>query len=438
MSDADRPTGRIVVDGRPIAFQAGDSVADAILRAGEQPARGGTLCLAGDCPNCLASVDGIAYVRTCQVACRPGLAVERHPREGLPALPVIRSTNVAATPPEREIRVERREVEVAVIGGGPSGRAAAAAAEADGRGVLVLDAHDGVEVAAIYPGASIVARQADGMLHVRADEIVVATGAAEIQPVCPGSELAGLLTARAAEHLHAIGIDLGRAVAVGAPPAGVPCERVFGELVRFLGDEAGRVRAVVATDPRSGVDIETACDTVILGLGYVPRDVLARMAGPATGVPVRVVGDAAADHALPPAPTDPAAIVCPCHRVTVEDLDVAWGKGFQELELLKRATLAGIGPCQGGACLPHVRAWIAARDGGVVPEPFTARPATRQITIGEAAADVYIDAFRRTPLHDEHLAAGRPDGPVRGLVATVALRRSPRRVLGRARGRLDR
>jgi sarcosine oxidase subunit alpha len=41
-----------------------------------------------------------------------------------------------------------------------------------------------------------------------------------------------------------------------------------------------------------------------------------------------------------------------------------------------------------------------------VPEPFTARPAARQITLAEAAADVAIDAFRRTPLHDEHLAAG--------------------------------
>jgi sarcosine oxidase subunit alpha len=73
--------------------------------------------------------------------------------------------------------------------------------------------------------------------------------------------------------------------------------------------------------------------------------------------------------------------------------------------VLKRSSRAGLGPCQGGACLPHVRAWIAART-GEVPEPFTARPATRQITIAEAAADTHIDAFRRTPLHDEHLALG--------------------------------
>jgi sarcosine oxidase subunit alpha len=91
---------------------------------------------------------------------------------------------------------------------------------------------------------------------------------------------------------------------------------------------------------------------------------------------------------------------------TVEDLAAAWDKGYTELELLKRASWAGLGPCQGGACLPHVRSWIAARTGGQAPHPFTARPAARQITLAEAAADTTIDAFRRTPLHDEHLALG--------------------------------
>ena len=65
-----------------------------------------------------------------------------------------------------------------------------------------------------------------------------------------------------------------------------------------------------------------------------------------------------------------------------------------------------------------------------IPDPFTARPASRQITLAEASADTYVDAFRRTPLHDEHLAAGRPDGPVRWLVAAVELRRCRRRNTG--------
>jgi sarcosine oxidase subunit alpha len=125
----------------------------------------------------------------------------------------------------------------------------------------------------------------------------------------------------------------------------------------------------------------------------------------AAGARVTAVGAAAEEQPLPDAPTDPAAIVCRCMGVAVGDLDDAWSRGFTELELLKRATLAGIGTCQGGACLPHVRAWIAART-GVVPDPFTARPATRQITLAEASADTTVDVFRRTALHEEHLAHG--------------------------------
>jgi len=390
--------GRIVVDGQPIDFGPGDSVAIAVVRVGEVPARGGTLCLAGDCGNCVAQVDGMAWVRTCQTAARPGLTVVRHPADGLPTLPVTGSPDVTAVPVEREIAVRRVHVDVAIVGGGSSGRAAAAAAERDGKKVLVLDASAGEDVVAVYAGPTLIVRTPDGMLHVEPHETVIATGAAEIHPVCPGSGLAGLLTARAAERLHAAGIDLPDAVAIGTPPEGVPCTRVEGRLVRFEGAD-GRVMAVVTADS-VGVETTTPCSTVLLGLGRAPRDLLARMAG---AVPLRVAGSAAEEHPLPPPTT--TGIVCPCSGATVDDLQVAWDKGFQELELLKRATLACLGTCQGGACLPHVRSWIAART-GEVPAPFTARPAARQITMAEAAADTWVDAFRRTPLHDEHLALG--------------------------------
>ncbi len=390
---------RIVVDGRHLGFEPGDSVALAILRAGAVPGRGGTLCLAGDCGNCLGVVDGIAYGRTCQVPARPGTVVERHPADGNPALPAIDLWNPVAAPVGRDIAVERRSAAVVVIGGGESGRRAAAGHDV----ALVLDAGEGNEVVAVYPGPTVVARTSRGMLHVKAERIIVATGAAEIQPVCPGNGLVGLMTRRAVQEAHAAGVSLGRIAAVGTPPDGVPCDRAQGRLIRFEGDDAGRVRSVVTADESTGVETTTPCDTVSLGLGYAPRDPLARMAAPGTSV--TVVGAAAEDHPLPPTPTEPDVVVCRCMDVTVGDLDEAWSKGFTELELLKRATLAGIGTCQGGACLPHVRAWIAAKT-GEVPDPFTARPASRQITLAEAAADTTVDAFRRTPLHDEHLALG--------------------------------
>jgi glycine cleavage system aminomethyltransferase T len=391
--------GRIVVDGRPVGFAAGDSVAVAILRDGEVPGRGGTLCLAGDCGNCLAQVDGIAYMRTCQVAARPGLPVVRHPAVEMPPLPVVASQDLTAPPIAREVSVRRVEIDVAIIGGGASGTVAHATATATGRSALLLDAASGDEVVAIYAGPTIVARTPGGMLHVHPGEIIVATGAAELQPVCPGNELAGLLTARAADRLHAAGVDLGNAVAIGTPPDGVPCTPIPGRLVRFRGDDAGRVRAVVTADD-AGRETTTPCETAILGLGRTPRDLLARMAGE---VFVSVVGPAADDVALPPPPTE--GVVCRCSGTTVDDLASAWDAGFTELELLKRASLACLGTCQGGACLPQVRSWIAART-GEVPDPFTARPASRQITLAEAGADGYVDAFRRTPLHDEHLALG--------------------------------
>ena len=225
------------------------------------------------------------------------------------------------------------------------------------------------------------------MLHVRADEIVVATGSVEIQPACPGSDLGGIVTAGAAERLEAAGVDLGRVVHVGR------------ELLRFEGD-AGRVSAVV-TVGMDATETTTPCETAVVDLGRAPRDVLARMSR-AEGV--SAVGPAAEDQPLPAPPRD--GVVCPCMGTTVDDLEAAWDQGYTDLELLKRASWAGLGPCQGGACLPHVRSWIAARTSGPPPAPFTARPAARQITLAEAAADVAIDAFRRTPLHDEHLTLG--------------------------------
>ncbi len=381
---------RIVVDGRPTEFHDGDSVAVAIVRAGQVPGHGGCLCLAGDCGNCLAEVDGVAYVRTCQVEARPGTVVRRHPPNANPALPVVDTTALMLVAPRHEVQVNHLHVDAVVIGGGDAGMAAAEALQARGLGPSLLDAHDGDQVVGIYPGPTVVSLVDRGeireMVHHHAGEVVVATGSAEIQPVCRGNDLAGILTAGAAAHLGAAGVDLGRVARVGP------------ELVAFDGAD-GSVTAVI-TRAADGSETSTACDTVVVDLGRSPRDVLARMSKDGS---VTTVGSAADDHPLPPAST--AGVICPCMGTTIDDLHSAFAKGYQDLELLKRASWAGLGPCQGGACLPHLRAFIAAKT-DVVPEPFTARPAARQITLGEAAADTTIDAFRRTPLHDEHFALG--------------------------------
>ncbi len=382
---------KLVVDGQPIEFQACDSLLVALLRAGLQPTGGGCLCLGGDCPHCLATVDGVSYVRTCQVAAQPGLVVERHPASGYPPLPSV--DRLGPETPARNLHCD-----VVVIGAGPAGQAAAAEAAVAGKQVITLEATEGQEAVGVYPGPLVVARTAEGMwhLHVR-EEVIVATGAAELQPVAPGAHLAGLVTARAASRLARAGLDLGHVVAVGTPPEGVAVAVVSGELVRFEGES--RVEAVVVRDA-AGTEQRHACDTVSLGLGLHPRDALRRMGHDG---PVRAVGDAARESDIPPCPQ--AGVVCPCAGVTVDDLASVWERGFHELELVKRATLAGTGTCQGSACLPYIRSFLADRGQALQP-PFTARPVTRQLTLGEIAAGADHQATPRTALDAEHRRLG--------------------------------
>ena len=244
--------GRIAVDGRPLDFEAGDSVAVAILRGARfRPWRMPVPCR--DCGNCLAEVDGVAYVRTCQVAARPGTVVRRHPREGKPRLPVVDLNDVGRSPVGSEVAVRRAQAERVVIG----------SAEGFSAATTVLDAAAGIEVVGIYPGPAIVAREPGGMLHLTADEIVVATGAAELQPVCEGSDLAGIVTAGAAARLEGAGVDLGRVVRVGR------------ELVRFEGTDDGRITAVV-TRAADGSETHRVRHRR-RRLGRSPRDLLTRM-----------------------------------------------------------------------------------------------------------------------------------------------------------------
>ena len=398
---------RLEVEGRPVEVQPGDSVLVAMLRADLHPTGGGCLCLAGDCPNCLVTVDGVAYTRSCQMPVRDGLVVRRDHLGGEEP-PLLRDE---PAPAGNAAPAHHVHCDTVVIGQGDSGRQAAWKARKSGLDVVTLDARNGQQVTGVYPGPLVVASDGSGrVLHVHPQrEIVVATGTAELQPIVPGSGLEGLVTRRAAVELVAAGIDLGRVVAVGEPPAKLPSGSLdahlpLGEggwdLVRFEGN--GRVEAVVVR--RQGhadaPEERFTCDTAVLGLGRTPRNALARMA---SDLPVRVVGGAAAEPELPPCPREGTA--CPCSGVTVADLDGVWKRGFREMELLKRATLAGTGACQGGVCLPYLRSFLLERGGRLQPA-FTARPLNRHLTVRELAAGAHTPVTARSPLHDEHLRLG--------------------------------
>ncbi|MEM7332231.1 MAG: 2Fe-2S iron-sulfur cluster-binding protein [Chloroflexota bacterium] len=382
---------RLVIDGKPISFDEDDNLLVALLKADEHPTGGGCLCMGGDCFHCLATVDGVSYVRTCQVPAKPGMVIDRHPQDGYPQLPLDDTTTV-------EIHAHNKFCDVVVIGTGESGTAEIVKARSAGKSVISLDTKDGQEAVGIYDGPLVIARTAEGMWHINVkDEIVIATGAAEIHPVAPGSHLNGVMTSRAATQLAQAGVSLGKVVAIGSPPENIEVEQLSGDIIRFEGST--KVEAVVLEDD-NGDEKRIACDSVAVGLGFHPRNALYRMGH---GLPVRVVGEAALESDIPKCPA--AGIVCPCSHVSVDDLNYTWDSGFQEMELVKRSTLAGTGTCQGSVCLPYLRSFLLEKGKELQPS-FTARPVTKQLTMGEIAAGAHHHPTMRTALDAEHRALG--------------------------------
>lgn len=382
---------RLIIDGKPIPFEEGDSLLVALLKADEHPTGGGCLCLGGDCPHCLLTVDGVSYVRSCQVAAKPAMVVERHPADGYP--PLLNGSETAVSTP-----AHNKFCDVVVIGMGEAGQAEANKAQSAGKSVITLDTHHGQEAIGIYEGPLVVARTEAGMWHIHVrEEIVVATGTAEIHPVAPGSHLAGIVTIRALAQLAKAGVHLGKVVAVGALPDGVEGTAVSGEIVRFEGQTAVTAVVVTASD---GTEQRHPCDTIAVDLGYHPRNALLRMGN---GLPVRAVGDALLESDIPKCPS--AGVVCPCSQVSIEDLNYTWKSGFREMELVKRSTLAGTGTCQGSVCLPYLRSFLLEKGKALQPS-FTARPVTKQLTMGEIAAGAHHHPTPRTALDAEHRRLG--------------------------------
>ncbi len=378
---------RLVVNGNPVEFVDGDDVLTAVIRNDTIPR--GTLCGAGDCPNCLATIDGVAYTRMCRTVARPGMTVEPHTASEYPSLP--------DSPLNRHTPSRLLEADAVVVGGGETGAAAADRLRSEGKDVIRFEEMAGEAVAGVYAGPEVLIRTPAGIVRCETQEVVVATGSTEIHPVCPGNDLAGIFTRDAATRLHAAGVDLGTVVAIGEPPEGVECTKLEGELVRIEGTR--RVDSVVVRGI-DGVESLHPADSLSVGLGRMPRDVLARMG---SGLPVTTAGGAGRPDELPPPPV--AGVVCPCSDVAVSDLESVWDRGFRELELIKRATLAGTGTCQGAVCIPHVRSFMAER-GAPTTSSFTARPLARQLTMAEASAGYSLPAFRRTALHEVHVALG--------------------------------
>ena len=83
-SDAEADAVTIIIEGRPFAARASDTVAAALLAAGFEPFRATPVtgaprapyCMMGVCFDCLVMIDGVANRQACLVRVREGMRVE--------------------------------------------------------------------------------------------------------------------------------------------------------------------------------------------------------------------------------------------------------------------------------------------------------------------------------------------------------------------------
>ncbi len=494
--DRDREVS-FTFQGKTITGYAGDTLGSALFASGRRVfSRSfkyhrprGLVCCSGQCPNCLMTVDGVPNVRVCNEPIRAGADVRAQnvlgsldfdllsatDRFGGPFTPVGFYYRTMIRPRrfwpyyEKFLRnvaglgrvggtnghhgrydTEHRRVEVLVIGGGRSGRAAARRAAADGKQVLLVDERAGREPDGVYdvisPGRAIgmyegglVPVDAGHVLYrIRADHVIVATGSLEQPLIFPGNDLVGVMLPAGVRRLvnewalkpgeravviagdeRALSIteDLERA---GTEIAEVVDLRERQPLLLEARGRRGRV-ASVAIDGRA-VD----CDLLVMSGGRQPAYSLLAQAGarveyePRRGIfvptelpaGVEAVGSAAGDLDNPKIPAasyegEGKCFVCICEDVTEKDVKRSLAEGFDSIELSKRYTTVTMGPCQGKLChLPSIR--MLAREletDEAAIGTTTARPPWAPVELGLLGGR-HHEPMKRSPLHFRHEQAG--------------------------------
>ena len=372
----------------------------------------------------LGRVDGVPFTRTCLTAARPGLRVGRHPAVGGPPLYVDAPVNPVASPPHHTATTLRRE---RCRRGGDRRRTTRALQPPTQREPMVArcscSTGERPRRRRRVPGALVViARltQRRRCCMCTPTTWCIATGASELHPVCDGNMLRGIVH-RSTQPIicarHA-GVDLGAVATVD-----------LDDLVRIEGvDGASRAsccRRRVGRMRLAGRHQRIAC----------------------AARPARPHGDRSARAPRRPRSRNvraPAAAPIDWHRVPVlEGHRRRPADGVGQGLPTPRAGEAGrrcVAPARvrAAVCMPHLRAFVTDQLGRSRHQPFTGRPASRQLTIAEAAADVHLDPFRRTALHDEHLRLGARMDRFGGWWRPWNYGDHLRRVLGRARRRVAR
>ncbi len=351
----------LVVDGRDVEAQEGESVATALVASGRwvfgrsvkyHRARG-PVCFAGRCEGCLMRVDGVPSGMTCRIPARHGLScatqnvvgsaehdllavtdflfpagLDHHemftwskPANRTMQLVAREIAGVGTLPDEAEPPrpVERRSVDVLVIGAGLAGATIAQRAAERGLRTLVLDegaldegaldgdtTRAGAAAAARRAGAElrfgtsalgvfgetdgrrvVLADGALGALTVLPSVIVIAQGRAETGAGFEGNDLPGIVTASGAAALLEAGVLVGEDVVLAHHPREAAWAGRIAARLREAGARVVEVeeRALRRARGRSGVrGVETdrgelSCDALVLASRRGPITELGQQAG---------------------------------------------------------------------------------------------------------------------------------------------------------------
>jgi sarcosine oxidase, subunit alpha len=297
---------RFTFDGKPVEAYEGDTIGSALYAAGQRTfsrsfkyhRRRGLMCCAGQCPNCIVSVDGAPGARACTEPVREGIKVEHlNAKPGL-ELDVMRATDLLGGPftppgfyyktfirprrlwplyekvlrhaaglgvlrrdqPEREWRTEyrRRHADVLVVGGGLAGVKAAAAAASAGADVVLVDEGSelGGRALAERPGGT--APTGQPIEPPAGVEVLTAASALGyfdgIVPVWQGDTLHQV---RARRHVFATGAIEQPLVFAGNDLPGVMLSGGALRLLRLYSVSPG-TRAVLATTSDRGLEAAVA------------------------------------------------------------------------------------------------------------------------------------------------------------------------------------